>query len=569
MAREAEIEVGQATRPAADRAPGVTSARPGPRRLVRTRRLAARAWELATSVPSGRLAVATGVLVTLPFSLLARYEIEGTDSARLLASIGYVRRHGTDWLVQTQEVLVPHLLLGPLLQVDANYRAVRIFLVLWLLALGGLVAYLASRLPVSLLAAAASALALVSFARIVIQARHVTMYVPMVTLGYAGSWLAYRAMASAGRRRWLLAVAAALCLVLASETQPVGQLFFAAPLLLLVLRSSRGALAAAGAGDGAAALFLVPRIVINVSEGGLRHFRSARTDYWIEKGYLDLVNSNFRSFAVERSEFPQELARMFGEAVGYTGIPAAILAVVGLVALSWRGRVFALGCTLFLAGAVFATTPAPFPRYLVPLLPGMAILAGAAVHYLLGLPARLRPRLRRRLAAAVAAGTVSALLLGTLASFALVARGHPNFGLLRKLTTLSGAIDDGKAVVGVRASLLSLVDRDVDAYGAQFLNEREYVTFLSWPSDQAVISVFRARDIGWILVLPERRRRLEIEYNNAWLEPTYGLSVNYHSQLKASPYFCLAVNSNDWKLYRLLDRPRGPDEPLCRHAGSG
>lgn len=110
-------------------------------------------------------------------------------------------------------------------------------------------------------------------------------------------------------------------------------------------------------------------------------------------------------------------------------------------------------------------------------------------------------------------------------------------------------INDGKAVIGVRALHLAWVDSDIQIYGGFFLSEREFVTFLTWPSDRAVIEVLEQNDIGWVLVNPDPA--LETEYNEAWIRPAYGLKVRHVEELRRSRNFCLEMERGGYLLYRL------------------
>ena len=55
------------------------------------------------------------VLMFPAFALYTPALAGDPDSARLLASILHVQQNGVDYLVETQEVLLPHLVMGPVL----------------------------------------------------------------------------------------------------------------------------------------------------------------------------------------------------------------------------------------------------------------------------------------------------------------------------------------------------------------------------------------------------------------------------------------------------------------------
>jgi hypothetical protein len=73
-----------------------------------------------------------------------------------------------------------------------------------------------------------------------------------------------------------------------------------------------------------------------------------------------------------------------------------------------------------------------------------------------------------------------------------------------------GVIDDDRGVIGMRAHQFLLnVAPDLSTYGDQFLDEDEYVTYLTWPSDDAVIAMLQRHDIGWVLIHANRDLELE------------------------------------------------------------
>jgi hypothetical protein len=117
------------------------------------------------------------------------------------------------------------------------------------------------------------------------------------------------------------------------------------------------------------------------------------------------------------------------------------------------------------------------------------------------------------------------------------------------LPYLAGRIDDGKAVIGARVGQLMFVTDRIQTYGGQFLSEEEYVTYLTWPSDDDVLEMMRARGIGWLLITPTRR--LEGRYHNTWLVPTYGKRARHFRRVKVSPIFCKVTELQGYELYKL------------------
>src|SRR5829696_3578290 len=64
------------------------------------------------AAPPGWAVFALGVAVGLPFLATAGSVVWDADSSRLLASFIHVRQHGPGFIVDTQDVVLPYLLLG-------------------------------------------------------------------------------------------------------------------------------------------------------------------------------------------------------------------------------------------------------------------------------------------------------------------------------------------------------------------------------------------------------------------------------------------------------------------------
>jgi hypothetical protein len=113
---------------------------------------------------------------------------------------------------------------------------------------------------------------------------------------------------------------------------------------------------------------------------------------------------------------------------------------------------------------------------------------------------------------------------------------------------IAAHITDGKGVIGSRSLNLLFVDPNIRTYGSQFLDEKDYLTFLTWPSDQQVIRMLNAHDIGWVLVASWR---WEVRYNNAWVLPYFGQVVQHVHAIKTSPNFCLVSQVASYRLYKV------------------
>jgi hypothetical protein len=82
------------------------------------------------------------------------------------------------------------------------------------------------------------------------------------------------------------------------------------------------------------------------------------------------------------------------------------------------------------------------------------------------------------------------------------------------------------------------------------IDEADYVTYLSWPSDQEVLSVLDRHDIGWLL-LYKNAARWERDYN-VWLERHYGLTPRHYVEAAKSENFRKVAEGEVYILYQVL-----------------
>jgi hypothetical protein len=503
-----------------------------------------------------------GCALTLPaFAFFTPALTGDADSARIVASVLYVQHNGVDYLVDTQEVLLPHVLMGPVLAIG-GIPGVQLLTALSVVVLGGVVAFIAWRLTRAPLAVVASVLALSSLPAILERTYRLPMYPAMLAFGFLGVYLAHRAIIEESRsRRWLNAVLSGLCLVLAFEAHQVGQLFLVITALLVVTGRPSSTLPGLGRVYLVVAMFSIPRLAINWMEGGFDHFFKNRVDFWVTKGYLEPIQSEFFRLPI-RSDLGKYVKYASESALdvwGSSGFVALALGLVGLVAMSGRLRRFALACACFMiAVALYRRLPF-YPRYFSFLLVGSALAAGLAVSWL------LRPGSKARRAALGVA--LVALAVSVVASY------RENAEKLQALERavadgpyrrFANAIPPGGGVIGTRSVYLNFVSTDVRIFGGQFLTEREYVMFLTWPSERAVIDVMRRHDIEWIFV-PTWPWKWVARYNDIWLLPEHGKSARYHQEVRRSPSFCLARRIGSAALYKL--DPLGADD-AARTRGS-
>jgi hypothetical protein len=517
---------------------------------------ASRASLYVTSEPRGRvgwLSFLAGCLLALPvLAFHSRVLVGDSDSGWLLATILHVQREGTDYLVETQQVLLPHLVLGPLVALG-GIPAMQAFSVLSVIALAGVVAFLAWRLTGSAVGALASTLALTSLGPILERAFLAPMYPTMLALGFLALYLAYRAMKAEGSaRRWGTAALAAICLVGSMEAHQLGQVFVVLSFLLIFGLPSLRAAAGLGYVYASLAVLYVPRAVINLSEGGLSHFFSNRIDYWTSKGYLVLIQEEMFHYPRELSlaEYLRDLPGGLIDVWGPSGWLTLALGVASIFVAPARLRRFAVAATLFLLAVVLHRQLPFFTRYFSVLLVGSTLAAGLTIAAL----ARRTASPWRAAAPVAVAGLVAANVVGY----------HIKLDRFQELKTaviqapyrqLAEEVAPGEGVVGTRSFYLNNTSTNPSAYGGQFLSESEYRTLLTWPSEAEVIRVMRRHDAEWLFV-PKWKARWISEYNNIWLRAAGGGEARYHREVLTSPSFCLEKRLDGALLYRL--DPGGP-----------
>jgi hypothetical protein len=551
--------------------------------VVRDRPSVASAAERLVAVwrdpPGEWVTVLLGAILAVPLlRLYAPVLFNDSDSARVVGAVIHVQSNGFGYLRDTQDNLLPQLLLGPVIAVGGLAGA-KLFVIASVQVLAGVTAYITRRITGSTWGAAAAAVALVALPPILERAIYLPMYPTMLALGYTGSWLAYRAIASPpasasgsppASAGWRYALPAGVFLALTPEAHAVGQLFYVAPLLMIVFAPGFPGWAGlrswvASAARIYAVVFVVslPRIAINLSEGGLSRFTSYRTDYWITEGYVREIQINFWHYSgVDEplGDYVRQLPDRFVDSLGDWGWLLLLLAAVAwLVWCRGGARWFVLGAVGIIALAVTAKRVPPFPRYYAPLIPGIALLVGVGVGRLArlrlsrpSLPSPPSGALRAVLGRVAAVACVAALGAVAVTNLDTAAGRVDRTRLVVErgpYRTLAAAIDDGKGLIGARSHALLFVTADIPTWGGQFLSEDEYVTYLTWPSDDQVIDVLERHDIGWVLIHADRN--LELGYHDTWLVPHHGENARQVDAVAASPRFCRVMSVGGFILYKL------------------
>lgn len=521
--------------------------------VVRERGRPGRVLRSATEVwrdpPGDWVALALGAALALP--LLGLYwprRGQHSDSARLLSSVDHVWRGDLGYLVDVQEPYLPHAFYGPAMAVG-GLQAARLLMIATFVALAGATALITYRVARSLWGAAASVIALLGIRGAVMLVHNSPMYPLMLTLGYVGAWFAYRAVTDT-EGRWRYSLAAGVCLALAPEAHAIGQLFLAAPALVAVLAPTwRVAITRTARTYAVVAVALLPRVAINAAEGGLDWITTYRTDWWVTQGYVRHIQENllgYQGIDEPLDYYLSHLPGRFYDGLGGWGWVVVGGAVLGWLCCRWRQRLFVVGVLGFMLLAVTVEQVPSFPRYYSPLFPGMAILSGALIAALL--------RQRRWLLRAGGIVAAACLLVGAAGTFdgvrdvAEEARVKTDDAL--PVQRLVASIDDDRGVIGARSHQVFFgVTTDTPTWGDQYLTEEEYVTYLTWPSDDEVIDLLDRHDIGWVVI--HANRLLETEYNDVWLIPFHGRRSRHVEAVATSPNFCRWSEGGGYVLFKV------------------
>lgn len=495
----------------------------------------------------GLALVGAGMALPLVGSYSA--SISESDSAWLVVSTAHVRDQGLTLLERNQDVLLPHLVLSPLLDHGGLAAAVA-FTILCTIALAAFTAVLAQRVTGSMVGVVAAVAALLSFPEVVARADRLPMYSLMLLLGYGGGLLLHLAMSPTPTPRWY-PVAAGVAVMLSVEAHSVGQLFLLLPFLLLVLHPWSRAWRPLGVTVVTMLVVGIPRVVINLADGGLTAFRSNYTDFMIQRGYLRTVNRDFWGQNIDASpiSYLRNLPDLARGAFGQMSLaPAVILAVLAGIQSRGRSRRFAIAAAGTYLLALVVASPGTYSRYLLPLSVGAAVVAGVGAT---------------RAVAARGERLVGSLVVGLLVLGATVnvgsyvgraAAGHRTV-LAGSWPVFAGLVDDGTAVLGVRSHELVWTDPNVKTEFSRTLSEADFVTYLTWPTDAAVLDVMDRVGAGWIFI--HAQRALEVDYHQTWVEPAYGLDVRHVEQIAISDEFCLVAEIDGRRLYRRGGCPGG------------
>jgi hypothetical protein len=120
------------------------------------------------------------------------------------------------------------------------------------------------------------------------------------------------------------------------------------------------------------------------------------------------------------------------------------------------------------------------------------------------------------------------------------------------LTEIAGIISASDGGVIARDSVIQQLVPDNQVFTHFLLSEDDYVTYLSWPDDDDVATMFRERGIEWALLYKDRR--WERDYH-VWLTKTYAVEPAHYRRITYSPIVDQVYVGEVYLLYHL--RPDG------------
>ncbi len=379
-----------------------------------------------------------------------------------------------------------------------------------------------------------------------------TFYPAFALFGYAGLYLGGRyVLEDSGSVD--LAFLAALLLAYSLCAFTTALVFLPVPALLLLCFWNRTRVQKTLKLYALIGVFASPWLVWHIWVGG-SHFYYHPLN-WFTENYLQTVNRDF--WHLPHASLAAYLPNMIG--VGFRELMPAPLWAVALFGLGSlfatrgvRAGVFAVACIGFFICTLAVIRPAPYARYFYPILPFVTLL-GAYGFYSYWEFMKRRPFGRFFMTGVAGVAIVLAALAGFIPSaratyntkYADRLESSPSYSDMR---AIAGIIHDERGVIA-RDSGMQAVILSNQIHTVFLVSERDYVTYLSWPSDEEVMLVLRKYDIGWILLYKDTER-WEKGYN-IWLEEAYGVPPRHYTMVEHAPDFRLAFDGKVYRLYQV------------------
>jgi len=481
---------------------------------------------------------------------LAGYQPAGPDDVRTLVFTNNILREPGAWILEQELPLLQFATYASLITLFGWDVPLVLVPLLFSTALALLVGYVAQRVGGGLWAFLVAALMLASLPVFLVQAKCLPFYPPTLFFGYGGAFAAIVYARGGGRMAF---VGAALGLPVALYSFGIGIVFLAVPPLYLLIDRRRPVLIRLAQVYAIVLALAAPWLVWHLAIDGFDGLFRQQTTWFIDRGYLNIRNSEFwHTGSSSHIQFLGRLPGMFADASGPLAIPLVVLGIVGLIRLpswSWRAAVLlALGIPI--AGLAYAV-PAAFNRYVYVLLPGLVLLSVYGLHGLLHLLSSYRRTAHLSLVGAmVALGLLGTLFLQNVQDALDTADIMQTWPAPSELAAVAELIDNDKAVIGSRPYWLIYHNHENDLLTPDFLSEEDFVTYLSWPSDEAVAEMFERNNVGWILIL-QPAERWERDYH-VWLTKASGQLPQHYVKVKDSGLVEEVYTGYSYSLYRVV-----------------
>jgi hypothetical protein len=489
-----------------------------------------------------------GAIVGSPFLAFLRYGIDTSDSLRLIAGIKYVQGGDWQWLLRTQDAVLPHLIYGPWVALRSSTHPMVVVPVLTSVALAGVISYLVVRLTGKLAWGAAAAALFVAAAVAQDQARELPLYPIFTIAGTLGLWVLIR-MVRGDDGRTSKAFLGGLLITLGIMAHGAGLYFLPLAFATVVFVKDRAGLRRYAIAMGLMILCLAPWGISHLWIGGLHRFMTPRDAWVVSKGYVRYINL-FRGHPIETPfTSARRLPGLLATAMRWPLWVALPFSAVGFAGLSKRSKAFAVLAVLGLASPIIVFKTGLFPRYFYPPLAGFLVLAGMGLSRAEDLVRGLRWSRVAGLFQVAAAGVLALILSVGVVNGVRTARHRYFLPVRTEIDQIAALIDDGKSVIGARSFNLLYASSRIHVYFADLLSEPEYVAYLTWDVPR-LKKLLAKGNIGWAL-LKTPVMKWEVRYNRSWLEPFYGKSPVHPFELRSEAMSCLRYEGKGYLLYQL------------------
>lgn len=527
--------------------PGMTKVRSAP----------AEAWHKADAISVSAYRAALSIIalvagfVAIRWALkVVSYEPTGTDDSRVLVYTGEILRNPGSWIFNSELPLLQYFTYASLINVFGWGMPVVLVPLLSSAALAVLVGYIAYQFERQPWAFLAAALAMASLPVFLVRARSLPFYPPMLLFGYGGVFAAIAYLRGGGRLAFVLGV---LGLVAALYSFAMGILFLPVPLIYLLVDRGRPVVLRLGRLYAVVAGLVLPWFVWHLAVGGLDGLRQQQMNWQIERGYQTIRNLEFFGAQTEsRTVFVENLPRMLEDATGPLMFVLGALSIVGLARLpTWSWRAAVLITLAIPIGTLIYATPAIYARYTYTLIPALVLLSVYGFHGVVRWlsSSRLTAHLARVVAAAAVALLGVVFVQNALDEMNTVDRIEAG-STTGDLPQVASLISDDKAILGSRVLPLTRYKPENALLGMSLITEEDAVTYLLWPSDEAVAGVFRRNNVGWVIIR-HPAETWEMNYH-IWMRKAAGQLPRHHLVIQDSSLIEQVFEGSIYSLYRVV-----------------